>query len=52
MLGLPCCASFSLVVASGSYSLVAVYWLLITAASVVKHGLQGAWASVVVAPRL
>ena len=38
---------------SGGYALVAVHGLLISVASlVVKHGLQGVWASVVVAREL
>ena len=45
VLGLGCCASFSLVEASGSYSLIAVHGLLIAVASVVvEHRLQGTWA--------
>ena len=41
---------FSLVAASGSYSLVAVHGLFIAVASlVVEHRLSGAWASGVVA---
>ena len=44
---------FSLVVVSGGYSLVAVLQLLIAVTSlIVKHGLYGAWASVVVGPGL
>ena len=40
VLDLGCCASFSLVEASGSYSLIAVHGLLIAVASlVVEHGL-------------
>ena len=44
----------SLVAASGGYSLVAVQGLLIVvvASLVVEHGLQGVWASVVMAYRL
>ena len=42
MLGLPCCTGFSLVAASGDYSLVVTYRLLIAAASlVVEHRLHG-----------
>ena len=42
MLGLCCCAGFSLAAASGGYSLVAVHGLLIAVASlVVEHRLQG-----------
>ena len=47
MLGLHCCTDFSLVSASRSFSLVEVCGLLIAVASVVQHGLQGAWTSVV-----
>ena len=43
---------FSLVVASGGYSLAAVHRLLIAVASFVEHGLQGTWASVVSDPKL
>ena len=38
VLDLPCCASFPLAVASGSCSLGAVRWLLITAACLAEHG--------------
>ena len=38
---------FSLVAESGGQSLVAVCRLLITVASLVEHGLQDMWASVV-----
>ena len=49
MLGLCCCAGFSLAVARG-YSLVAGHELLIAVASLVgEHGLYGMQASVVVA---
>ena len=42
VLGLPCCVGFSLAVASGGYSLVAVHGLLIAVASLaVEHRLQG-----------
>ena len=37
MLSLPCCAGFSLVVASGGYPVVAVCRLLIAEASLVWH---------------
>ena len=51
MLGLHCCAVFSLVVASGGYSVVVVCELLIAVASPdVVHGLSDAWASVVAYP--
>ena len=40
--GLCCC--FSLVVASGGYSPVAVCGILIVVASLVEHGLQDVWA--------
>ena len=51
MLGLHCRAGFSLVSASRGYSRVAVHGLLIAVASLVaEHRLQGARASVVVAP--
>ena len=53
MLGLCCCAGYSLVAASGSDSLVAVCRLLVVVASLVaEDGLQGVWASVVAARRL
>ena len=46
VLGLRRCTGFSLAAASRGSSLAAVCRLLITVASlVVKHGLQGAWAS-------
>ena len=39
-LGLQCCMSFSLVAASGCYSVVAVCWFLAAGASLVaEHGL-------------
>ena len=42
VLGLHCCKSFSLVVGSRAYSLVAVLWLLIMVASLVgEHGVIG-----------
>ena len=43
---------FSLVVASGGYSLVAMRELLIAMTSIVQHRLWGMWASVVVGPKL
>ena len=44
MLGLHCCASFSLVAASQGYSLVAVHSLFISVASLaVDHRLQALW---------
>ena len=44
VLGLHCCVGFSLVVASGGYSLVAVHGLRIAVASVVWHiGLAAPW---------
>ena len=47
VLGLRCCLTFSLVVASGGYSPVVLSRLLIAATSlVVDHGLVGSWASV------
>ena len=50
MLGLHCCAGFSLVAASRGYSLVTVHKLLIVVASlVVEPGLQGVQTSVAVA---
>ena len=53
VLGLHCCAGFSLVVASRGCSLVLVCRLLIAVAFLfAEHGLQGAPASVVVAHRL
>ena len=53
VLGLRCCAGFSLVAASRGHSPVAVRGLLIVVASlVVKHRLYSMGASVVVAPRL
>ena len=41
VLGLWCLTGFSLVAASGGYSLVAVRRLLFAVASLVEHGLQG-----------
>ena len=50
VLGLPCYAGFSLVAATGSYSLVAVCGFLIAVASlVVEQGLWGTQASAVAA---
>ena len=50
MLGLYCCASFSLVAGSGDFSLVAVRKLLIVVASfVAERGLKGMRASVAAA---
>ena len=53
-LGLWCCASFSLIAASGGCSLVVVLGILILMALVAEHGLQQFWGvgSVVVAPGL
>ena len=51
MLGLHCCANFSLVAASGRDSLAGL--LLVAGAPLaVEHGLQGTGAAAVVAPRL
>ena len=53
MLGLCCCIGFSLIAASGGYSLVAVCGLLTVVASLVaEHGLSGTQASVVADHRL
>ena len=53
VLGLCCCAGFSLVEMSRGYSTDAMLRLLIAVVSLVaKHGLQGTLASVVVASRL
>lgn len=53
VLNLHSCVGFSLIEASGGYSLLAMRGLLIAAAFlVVGHRLQGAWASLVVIPRL
>ena len=49
MLGLCCCIGFSLVVASGGYSLVIDRLLIAVASLVAKHRLRGVGASVVVA---
>ena len=47
MLGLHCSSGFCLAVASGDYCLVVVRArLLMVAPLIVRHGLQGAWASV------
>ena len=43
---------FSLVAASGSYSLVVVLGLLVAVASLAKHRPSGTWVSVVAAPWL
>ena len=45
--GLHCCVGFCLVADSRGYSLVAVHRLLIAAASLGQHGLQGDRKSVV-----
>ena len=47
MLGLPCCAGFSLVSASRGCSPVGVLGLRPVMTSLVEHGLYGTWASVV-----
>ena len=53
VLGLPCCAGFSLVAASEGYSVDAVCGLLIAVASIVaEHRLQATRPSVVAVPRL
>ena len=53
VLGLPCCAGFSLVAASGGHSLVTVFRLLVVVTSLaLGHRLKGWRASVVVAPGL
>ena len=53
VLDLRCCTGFSLVLASGIYSLIAMHGLLIEAASLAaEHRLQSVWASVVPAPGL
>ena len=49
VLGLCCCIGFSLVVASGGYSLVIDRLLIAVASLVAKHRLRGVGASVVVA---
>ena len=50
VLGLCCCVGFSLVLASGGFSLVVVHGVLVVhgGSLVAEHGLYGAWASVVV----
>ena len=51
MLGLCCCSGFSLVVASGGYSLLLAHRLLIAMAPfAAKHRLWGMQASVITAP--
>ena len=53
VLGLRCCAGFSLAVVSGACSRIVVHRLLIAVPSLVgEHRLWGAWASVVVVHRL
>ena len=53
VLGLCCCVAFSPVAARGCYPLVMMSGLLTVVASpVAKHGLQGVWASAVLAPGL
>ena len=53
VLGLHCCTGFSLVVARGGYSLMAMHGLLISVASLVAgHGIYSMQASAVVAPGL
>ena len=53
VLGLQCCAGFSLAVADEGYSLVAACGVLIVVASfIVEHGLQALRASVIAIPRL
>ena len=52
MLGLCYCRGFSPVVASGGYFVVVIHELLTAVASLAEHGLQGAQASVAVAPGL
>ena len=52
VLGLRCCVGFSLVVVSGGYSVVVVRGLLSVASFALKHGLESAWASVIVSHRL
>ena len=53
VLGLCCCAGFSLVAVSGDYSVVAVYEVLIAVVSLALGApVQGAQASTVGAPRL
>ena len=43
MLGLGCFSDFSLVVASGDYSLIVMRRLLIAVTSLAEHRLQGTW---------
>ena len=45
--GSHCSSGFSLVVASGDYCLAVCARLTVVAPLIVRHGLQGAWASVV-----
>ena len=52
VLGLGCCADFSLVAVGRGCSLAAACRLLTAAAPLVERGLQGAWASAAVAPEL
>ena len=53
VLGLCCCTGFSLVVASGGFSLVEVHRLLVVVTSpVAEHRLQGIQVSVAAAPEL
>ena len=49
VLGLHCCADFSLAVECGGYCLVGVRWLLTAVVSLAEHGLWGAQSSVAVA---
>ena len=50
VLGLHCCMGFSLAVAGGGYSLVAVHvFFIVVSCLVAEHRLQGIQASVVVA---
>ena len=52
VLGLRYCVGFSLVVESGGYSLTVMLGLPVAETSLVKRGLKGTRASVVVAPGL
>ena len=52
VLGLCCSLGFSLVAESGGYSVAVVRGPLIAVASLVKHRLKGAWASVATSHRL
>ena len=53
VLGLCCCAGFSVVAVSGGCSVAAAHSLLTVVASlVVGHGLKGIWTSAVVVPGL